>query len=122
MYEAGERALEQGVEALRPLFDSVPAPVRDVAIEMMLGFDAASVAATTRFLARGEQPMGSVRELESIDVPVMVLPGIDPQHPAEIAALYAQHLRHPVVVEQTAPDMIEKMTRFCSDLDWDPGR
>lgn len=120
MADAGERALEQGVEALRPLFDSLPAPIRDVAIEMMLGFDAGSVAATTRFLARNEQPMESVRELEAISVPVVVLPGIDPQHPAEIAALYVQHLRHSVVVEQTAPDMKEKITRFCSELDWGP--
>ncbi|HRC08592.1 MAG TPA: alpha/beta hydrolase [Miltoncostaeales bacterium] len=118
MADAGEQALEHGVEALRPLFDSLPPPIRDVAIEMMLAFDAGSVAATTRFLARNEQPMESVRELEAIDVPVMVLPGIDPQHPAEIAALYAQHLRHPVVVAQNAPDTLEKVTQFCDDLDW----
>jgi predicted urease superfamily metal-dependent hydrolase len=43
----------------------------------------------------------------------MVLPGIDPQHPAEIATLYAQHLRHPVVVEQTTSDMLETIRRFC---------
>jgi pimeloyl-ACP methyl ester carboxylesterase len=114
--EAGERVLAQGVEALRPLFSNLPAPMRDVALEMMLGFDAGSVAATTRFLARNEQPLGSVRELESIDVPVLVLPGVDPQHPAEIAALYTQHLRHPSVVEQTDPNMLGKLSRFCSDL------
>lgn len=116
MADAGERALEHGVEALRPLFESLPPPIRDVAIEMMLGFDAGSVAATTRLLARNEQPIGSVRELEALDVPVMVLPGIDPQHPAEVATLYAQHLRHQVVVEQNVPDMVEKITQFCSDL------
>lgn len=122
MSEAGERAMEHGVEALRPLFESLPSPIHDAAIEMMLGFDAGSVAATTRFLAQGEQPMGSVRELEAIEVPVMVLPGIDPQHPAEVATLYAQHLRHPVVIEQTASDMLETVMQFCSDLDWSPSR
>ncbi|MBX3193383.1 MAG: alpha/beta hydrolase [Labilithrix sp.] len=122
MADAGERALEQGVEALRPLFEGLPPPIRDVAIEMMLGFDAGSVAATTRFLARSDQPMGSVCELEAIDVPVMVLPGIDPQHPAEIATMYAQHLRHPVIVEQSAPDWVEKVARFCNDLDGGPSR
>lgn len=118
MAEAGQRALEHGIDALRPLFESLPQPVRNVAIEMMLGFDAASVAATTRFLAMGKQPMASVHELEAIDVPVMVLPGIDPQHPAEIAALYTRHLRHSIVVEQCAPDMIMKLVQFCTDLDW----
>lgn len=119
MREAGERALEHGIEALRPLFEGLPAPIRDVAIRMMLGFDAASVAATTRFLAQSEQPMASVRDLETIDVPVMVLPGIDPQHPAEIATLYAAHLRRPLLVEQTAPDVLDRLTRFCRELDWD---
>jgi pimeloyl-ACP methyl ester carboxylesterase len=117
MHEAGERALEHGVEALRPLFEGLPPPIRDAAIEMMLGFDAGSVAATTRFLARNEQPMGAVRELQSIEVPVLVLPGIDPQHPPEVAALYTEHLRYPRVVEQTAPDALEKVAQFCSHLD-----
>jgi hypothetical protein len=62
--------------------------------------------------------MESVRELESINVPVMVLPGIDPQHPAEVAPLYTEHLRHPTVVEQMAPDMMERLSQFCIDLDW----
>lgn len=66
--------------------------------------------------------MESVCELESIDVPVMVLPGIDPEHPADVASLYAEHLRHPTVVEQSAPDMLEKLVRFCSDLEWASNR
>ncbi len=118
MKEAGERALEHGMDALRPLFETLPPPIRDVAIEMMLGFDAASVAATTRFLASNQQPMESVHELESINAPVMVLPGIDPQHPAEVASLYTQHLLHSTVVEQLAPDMLERLSQFCVDLDW----
>lgn len=115
MGEAGERTLQQGVNALRPLFEGLPEPVRGVALEMMLGFDAASVAATTRFLATNEQPIGSVRELAAIAVPVMVLPGTDAQHPTEVATLYAQHLCHAQTVEQTDPDAIERITRFCRD-------
>jgi pimeloyl-ACP methyl ester carboxylesterase len=118
MAEAGERTLAHGVEALRPLFEPLPPPVRDVAIEMMLGLDAASVAATTRFLALNEQPMESARDLESIDVPVLILPGTDPQHPAEVATLYRENLRRAVVVEQTAPDMMKRLVEFCSGLDW----
>ncbi|MBX3184641.1 MAG: alpha/beta hydrolase [Polyangiaceae bacterium] len=50
MREAGERALDHGVEALYPLFEALPPPIRDTALEMVRSFDAASVAATTRFL------------------------------------------------------------------------
>jgi 3-oxoadipate enol-lactonase len=114
MKEAGERALEHGTEALRPLFENLPRPIRDVAMQMMLGFDPASVAATTRFLAMNQQPMDSVRELRSIDVPVMLLPGADPQHPREVASLYAEHLRYPIVVEHSAPDMLETLALFCT--------
>ncbi|MEO7036799.1 MAG: hypothetical protein ABI548_22810 [Polyangiaceae bacterium] len=118
MKEAGNRALEHGIDALRPLFENHPPRIRDAALKMTLGFDSASVAATTGFLGTNQQPMESVCELESIDVPVMVLPGIDPQHPAEVASLYTEHLRHPTVVEQRAPDMLAKLTQFCSDLEW----
>jgi pimeloyl-ACP methyl ester carboxylesterase len=117
MQAAGERALEHGVDAaLRPLFEALPSPMRESAIQMMRGFDAASVAATTQFLARNEQPMESVRELEAIDVPVMVIPGVDAQHPAEVAALYVEHLRQSIVVEQTAPDLGERLARFCCEI------
>ena len=120
MADAGERTLEQGVEALQPLFEALPPRIRAVALEMMQGFDPASVAATTRFLARNHQPMESARELQGIDVPVLVLPGIDPQHPAEIASLYVRHLRHASVLEQTTPDLVERLCQFCRDLDWAP--
>jgi pimeloyl-ACP methyl ester carboxylesterase len=118
MAEAGERVLEQGIDALRPLFEPLPAPIRDVAIGMMLGFDPASVAATTRFLASDAQPFASARELAAIGVPVMIVPGTDPQHPAEIADLYARHARHPAVVAATSPDLVEQIAGFCDGLDW----
>jgi pimeloyl-ACP methyl ester carboxylesterase len=114
MGETAERVRAQGIEALRPPFENLPAPVRDVALEMMVGFDAGSVAATTRFLAASEQPMSSVSELEAIDVPVLILPGLDAQHPREIASLYAQRLRHAVSVEQTDAAMLATMARFCN--------
>lgn len=116
MQEAGERAMAQGIDALRPLFEALPPPTRKVALEMMRGFDVASVAATTKFLASGAQPMSSVSALRAIDAPVLVLPGIDPQHPAEIAELYLRHLRNAVTVEQTAPDLLERVSDFCRRL------
>lgn len=66
MNEAGSPVLEHGVDALRALFDTLPPPVRDVAIRMMLGFDAASVAATTRFLAMNQQ-LDGVRMRARVD-------------------------------------------------------
>jgi 3-oxoadipate enol-lactonase len=114
MADAGRRTAEQGVDALRPLFDALPLPIRDVALEMALSFDPQSVAATTRFLATNAQPMNTARELETIEVPVMVLPGIDPEHPVEVAQLYARHLRSPVLVEQTAVDCVERLAAFCA--------
>lgn len=113
MSEAGQRALQHGIESLAPLFEGLPQPVRDIALEMMRSFDAASVAATTRFLARCEQPLGSASELGSIDVPTLLIPGVDAQHPAEIASLYAQHLRQPLLVEPSDPDLLQKLAHFC---------
>lgn len=115
MAEAGQRALEEGMTALRPLFEGLPLPVREVALEMMQGFDPKSVAATTRFLASRAQPLRTLRELQAIDVPVMVLPGTDPQHPAQVGELYVRHLRHPTVVEQTDANMIERIATFCTN-------
>jgi 3-oxoadipate enol-lactonase len=113
MAEAGERTAEQGVDALRPLFDALPLPVRDIAIEMALSFDPQSVAATTRFLATTAQPLSTACELEAIGVPVLILPGIDPEHPAEVARLYERYLRFPDVVEQTAVGWMERVAAFC---------
>jgi pimeloyl-ACP methyl ester carboxylesterase len=113
MEEAGQRALEQGVESLRPLYERLPPQIRQRAIEMMLGFDAASVAASMRFLASGAQPMGAAQELASIDAPVLLVPGADPEHPPEVAALYVQHIRRHVVVDPASADLAERIEAFC---------
>lgn len=114
MAELGRRTLDEGVEVLRPLFNGLPTPVRTAAIEMMLGFDSASVAATTRFLATNTQPLDSVLQLSSIDVPVMIIPGSDPEHPSEVATLYAENLRHTTVVDPSSPDLLEQISRFSN--------
>ena len=113
MDEAGQRALEQGVESLRPLYARLPQPIRQRAIEMMLGFDAASVAATMRFLASGLQPIDAAQELAAIDVPVLLVPGTDAEHPPEVSRLYLQHIRRHVVVDPTSADLAERIEAFC---------
>jgi 3-oxoadipate enol-lactonase len=120
MEQAGRQALARGVEALRPLYAALPPAIRERAIAMMLGFDAPSVAATTRFLASGEQPFGAARELASIEPPALLVPGSDAEHPAEVCALYAEHLRRPLVVDPTAADLMERLDGFCRELAWAP--
>lgn len=115
--EVGERVREHGVEALSPLFEALPAPIRDVALAMMREFDAGSVAATTRLLASGAQPLRSARQLETLDVPVLVVPGTDPEHPAGVAELYARHLRQPQL-EAPDADLTESVAKFCDALPW----
>ena len=115
MAEAGARTIEGGMDVLSPLFDALPLPVRERALAMLRSFEPTSVAATTRFLATNAQPMRSARELAAIAAPVMVLPGIDPEHPADVGELYVQHLRHAVVVEQTAVNLLERVASFCTD-------
>ncbi|MCA9710399.1 MAG: alpha/beta hydrolase [Myxococcales bacterium] len=90
MDEVGQRVLVEGIDAILPLFMALPPPIRDAAVEMARGFDPASVAATTRLLASGEQPMASLAELGTLAMPVLIVPGSDPEHPVEVAQLYAQ--------------------------------
>ncbi len=92
MDAAARRALTHGTDALLPLFDPLPEDVRARARAMVATFDPASVAATTHFLASGEQPFASAADLAAVDVPTLVVPGTDPYHPAEVAAEYARHL------------------------------
>ncbi|MEQ8281066.1 MAG: alpha/beta fold hydrolase [Deltaproteobacteria bacterium] len=112
MDEAGQRTLAEGIEALRPLYAALPDPIRGAAIEMMLGFDPASVAATTRFLASCAAPFEGLEALARIDAPALVIPGTDPEHPVEVAALYAEHLRRATTAEPaTMVAAIEAFTR-----------
>jgi hypothetical protein len=59
---------------------------------MVRSFDPASVASTTRFLASGVQPFRALGELSAVRVPALIVPGSDPEHPAEVAEGYAAAL------------------------------
>jgi 3-oxoadipate enol-lactonase len=114
MVAYGGRTLSEGIEALLPLFDALPPAVRDIALTMARGFDPASVATTIRFLASGAQPFEQLAELALIQAPVLIVPGSDPEHPAEIAELYAQWLPN---VRLVAPDvdLARALTTFLDD-------
>src|SRR6202020_215090 len=72
---------------------STRCPTRSArARRMIADYDPASVAATTRFLLEGGQPFERGEALAAIDAPAIVVPGIDPTHPPEVADVDRRHL------------------------------
>jgi pimeloyl-ACP methyl ester carboxylesterase len=118
MGEAGRIALERGVEALIPLYGRLPVVVRERAIEMLCSFDAASVASTTRLLASGAQPFHSVTELAALNMPALIIPGTDAEHPLDVAELYREHMPHAQLAHPADPELSSLIARFCSKLPW----
>jgi 3-oxoadipate enol-lactonase len=110
----GQRALREGIAALFPLFGQLPEEIRERALAMVASFDPASVAATTSLLASGQRPFDSLDELRGIGVPTLVVPGIDPQHPAEVASLYAEHI--PNCCSADLADLVGAIDRFVRGL------
>lgn len=94
MDAAGSRAPTDGIAVLFPLFDALPAEIRDRARAVAATYDPASVAASTAFMTSGAQPFATGADLGAIDVPALLVPGVDPYHPPEVAAVYRRHLRH----------------------------
>jgi len=92
MDAAGSRAVTEGVQVPLPLFDALPPEVRERARAVVAGYDPASVAATTRFLASGAQPFATAADLAAISAPTLLVPGADPYHPAEVSDRYRRHL------------------------------
>ena len=86
------RAPVEGVAVLRPLYAALPEPMRTRALTMLETLDAASLAATSRFLASGAQPFESMAELRRLAVPTLIIDGDDPMHPAAVAAMYAAEI------------------------------
>lgn len=103
MDAAGSRAPTDGVEVLFPLFAALPPEMRDRARAVAATYDPASVAASTAFMASGAQPFATGADLAAIDVPTLLVPGVDPYHPPEVAAVYRQHLRH---LTEAAADLL----------------
>jgi pimeloyl-ACP methyl ester carboxylesterase len=107
------RALEEGVQVLRPLYANLPPPVRERALAMMESFDAASVVATSHFIVSGAQPFTSVADLRSLGTRTLLVRGDDPVHPAEVSDLYATNLPNCVAVLGSAVDVAAAIGAFC---------
>lgn len=118
MAAAGERARVEGTQALVPLYQALPADLRQRALDMLREFDAASVAATTAFLAQNAQPMAEASALAAIAAPTLIVPGTDPEHPREVATLYAQHLQRPTLLDPQSPDLLAQLAQFCEGSSW----
>lgn len=114
MDAAGRRVVAEGLEVLLPLLDALPPDVRDRAKRVAATYDPASVAATTAFMASGLQPFSCGSELHAITAPALLVPGVDPYHPAEVAAVYRAHLPHCEVREASTAELGSVVASWAS--------
>jgi 3-oxoadipate enol-lactonase len=116
MDAVASRALAEGVQVLRPMYANLPPEIREKALAMVDGFDAASVVATSHFIASGAQPFTSAAELRSLSMPALLVPGGDPLHPVEVAELYAENIPDRSVVSAPAMDVTAEIGAFCDRI------
>jgi pimeloyl-ACP methyl ester carboxylesterase len=114
MDAVASRALAEGVQVLRPLYANLLEPIRARALAMLEGFDAASVVATSHFIASGAQPFAAA-DLASLAVPTLLVRGNDPLHPAAVSDLYAETIRNCTVAPAGA-DVPRVIGDFCAQL------
>ncbi|HUQ07362.1 MAG TPA: alpha/beta hydrolase [Kofleriaceae bacterium] len=114
MDAAGSRAVAEGVDVLLPLFDALPDEIRERARALVRTYDAASVATSTRFMASAAQPFERGDELAAMDVPALLVPGLDPTHPREVADVYRRHLPRVTVTDCDPSGYAEAITRWWS--------
>jgi pimeloyl-ACP methyl ester carboxylesterase len=89
---------------------------------MIEGFDAASVVATSRFVASGAQPFASAADLESLEVPTLLVRGADAMHPAEVSDLYAARIPRCTVSAAGTADVAAAIGAFCEQsVEWGRG-
>jgi 3-oxoadipate enol-lactonase len=110
------RALAEGVQVLRPMYAALPPDIREKALAMIEGFDAASVVATSHFIASGAQPFVSAADVRSLSVPTLLVRGDDPLHPAEVSDLYAENIPRCTVAPASTVDVAVEIEAFCSSL------
>lgn len=115
MDAVASRALAEGVQVLRPLYANLPPEIREKALAMFEGFDAASVVATSRFIASGAQPFASAADLRSLAVPTLLVRGEDALHPAEVSDLHAGNIPGCRVAPASA-DVPAEIGAFCDSL------
>jgi pimeloyl-ACP methyl ester carboxylesterase len=123
MDAVASRAIDEGVEVLAPLYAGLPSPMRERALKMVEDFDAASVVATSQFLASGVQPFSSLADLASLTAPTLLVCGDDLLHPHEVSELYASNIPNCTVLPASVVDIAAAIGNFAETLDLaEPGR
>lgn len=112
MDAVASRAVDEGVQVLRPLYANLPAGMRERALAVIEGFDPASVVATSHFIASGSQPFTGADDLASLECPTLLFRGDDPMHPAEVSDLYAASIAHCTVMPASTTDAAEVIGAF----------
>lgn len=115
------RALDEGVQVLRPLYAALPDGIRERALAMMATFDAASVVATSHFLVSEHQPFDAAADLQALPGPTLLVHGDDPMHPAGVSELYAANLRDCTSVAATATEVPATIAAFVERHASSPG-
>jgi hypothetical protein len=75
-------------------------------------FDPASVVTTSRFIASGMQPFIAATELADLEMPVLLVRGDDPMHPAVVSDIYAADIRHCEVLPASTSDIPSSIGMF----------
>ena len=113
MDAVASRALDEGVQVLRPLYENLPPHMREKALAMLEGFDVASVVATSHFIASGAQPFASAADLRSLRIPTLLVRGDDSVHPAEVSDLYAANIPNCTALPASTLDVTDAIGAFC---------
>ena len=114
MDAVASRALEEGVQVLRPLYANLPADMREKALAMIERFDPAGVVATSHFIASGSQPFMAAADLTSLEVPTLLVRGDDPMHPAEVSDVYAATIPDCTAVPTSTTDVAAAIGAFVN--------
>jgi 3-oxoadipate enol-lactonase len=118
MDSVASRALDEGVQVLRPMYANLPPEIREKALAMLEGFDAASVVTTSRFIASGAQPFTSAADLTALTMPTLVIRGDDPLHPPEVSDLYAENIPNCSVAPASTVDVASEIGAFCDQINY----
>lgn len=118
MDAVASRSLDEGIQVLRPLYANLPPEIREKALAMLDGFDAASVVTTSRFIASGAQPFTSAADLKSLSMPTLLIRGDDALHPPEISDLYAENIPNCSIAPASTLDVAAEIGGFCDPIDY----
>jgi pimeloyl-ACP methyl ester carboxylesterase len=113
MDAVASRAVEGGVQVLRPLYANLPTAMQERALAMVQGLDPASVVATSHFIASGSQPFTGAADLRGLEPPTLLVRGDDPMHPAEVSDLYAASIPDCTAMPASTTDVAAAIGAFA---------